>query len=189
MFLSWVKIELGQNQTFRSSQKYGFNNKYDMTCQSRHTSTYNISNNRLWIWKRKQKIPSIWASPHRKAELVKAALPKCWLPYYITKRTSLLPSWTVMVRKNRSTNSANATETLSSPRPNWAKSFMNACPATARNHTISSEASRKELFPMLWNTFAKWRRHRNWLSLIFPAMPLQAPWWNCPLRWTISFPR
>ena len=24
-----------------------FNNKYDMTCQSRHTSTYNISNNRL----------------------------------------------------------------------------------------------------------------------------------------------
>ena len=54
MFLSWVKIELGQNQTFRSSQKYGFNNKYDMTYQSRYTSTYNISNNRLWIWKRKK---------------------------------------------------------------------------------------------------------------------------------------
>ncbi|PDP80503.1 hypothetical protein CLI69_11495 [Prevotella intermedia] len=44
----WFYVfELGQNQTFRSSQKYGFNNKYDMTCQSRYTLTYNISNNRL----------------------------------------------------------------------------------------------------------------------------------------------
>ena len=44
--------------------------------------------------------------------------------------------------------SANATEISSSPHPNWARNFMNACRATARNRIISSEANQKEPFPM-----------------------------------------
>ena len=44
--------------------------------------------------------------------------------------------------------SPNATETSSNPRPNWARNFMNACRATARNRIISSEANQKEPFPM-----------------------------------------
>lgn len=51
--------------------------------------------------------------------------------------------------QNLSINSANATETSSSPHPNWARNFMNACRATARNRIISSEANQKEPFPML----------------------------------------
>ena len=84
----------------------------------------------------------------QKGGVGKSSLAEVLVPYYITRRTSPLPSWIATVRRNLSTNSANATETSSSPHPNWAKNSMSGCPATARNHTISSEASRKEPFPM-----------------------------------------
>ena len=70
---------------------------------------------------KKKTIPSIWASPHRKAELAKAALPKCWLPYYITRRTSPLPSWIATVRRNLSTNSAERDRDLIESSPELGK--------------------------------------------------------------------